>query len=196
MPVTINWGQQIINIPKDYLTDLGDDMYELDLEQFRLDLKALEETEDGMGFPDTHVHFTQVTIAGQTYARVIQITNGYTVTFEDGQYGVNAVGANSNVLDVMNFNQVSFRGNNSAGLIVKGSGLTAEQVALLRVASQSNYRHIPTGHNARGDETGAVVKVYETVEAWEADENPSLQQTQSADYDADGNLIEYEVKDE
>ena len=42
--------------------------------------------------------------------------NGYTVTFEDGQYAVNLVGANSNVGDRVNVNQVSVRSANSAGL--------------------------------------------------------------------------------
>jgi len=90
---------------------------ELDLNVFRLALKDLEDGEDGIPHPDTHQHNTEVTVGGLTLARVIEIINGYTVTFEDLQYAVNLVGANSNVGDVVNVNQVSVRSQNSAGLI-------------------------------------------------------------------------------
>jgi len=39
------------------------------------------------------------------------------VTFEDGSYAVNLVGANSNISDITNLNSVSVRAANSAGLI-------------------------------------------------------------------------------
>jgi len=48
---------------------------------------------------------------------VVEIINGYTVTFEDDSYAVNLVGANSNIADVVNLNTVSVRAANSAGLI-------------------------------------------------------------------------------
>jgi len=110
------------------LASLGGGIYELDLDQFRLDLKSLEDDEEGMPFLDTHRHNTEVTLGGITLARVIEFINGYTVTFEDGQYAVNAVGANSNIADVMNVNQVSLRTFNSAGLIqvTSGSGVTEQ----------------------------------------------------------------------
>jgi hypothetical protein len=47
----------------------------------------------------------------------VVIVNGYTITYEDGQYAVNLVGANSNVADNVNVNQVSVRSANSAGLV-------------------------------------------------------------------------------
>ena len=56
-----------------------------------------------------------------TLARTVEIINGYTVTFEDGQYAVNLVGANSNVGDVVNVNQVSVRSANSAGLVTSAA---------------------------------------------------------------------------
>lgn len=126
MPISITWGTKVINVPQSYLTNLGGGIYELDLDQFRLDLKALEDDEEGMPFPDTHRHNTEVTLGGVTLARVVEFINGYTVTFENLQYAVNAVGANSNIADVMNVNQVSLRTFNSAGLIVSGSGVTEQ----------------------------------------------------------------------
>jgi len=143
MAISIDWGTKVINIPKNYLTFLGDDVYELNLNTFRLDLKSLEDSEEGIPHLDTHRHNTEVTIAGTTLARVIEIINGYTVTFEDGQYIVNAVGANSNIADVMNLNQVSLRTANSAGLIVviQGSGLTQEEHnKLMATATESGGR--------------------------------------------------------
>lgn len=120
MPITIDWKNKIINIPRDDLTLIQltpVEVRELNLNEFRLTLKDLEDSEEGMCFPDTHRHNTEVSIAGLVLARVIEIINGYTITFEDGQYAVNLVGANSNVGDVVNVNQVSVRSFNAAGLI-------------------------------------------------------------------------------
>ena len=89
---------------------------QLDLNAFRLELKDLEDDEAGIVYPATHQHNTTVEVGGVILSRVIEIINGYTITFEDGQYAVNLVGANSNVADVVNVNQVSVRSANSAGL--------------------------------------------------------------------------------
>lgn len=120
MTITVAWDTKIIDIPKVDMTliqSVPTEIRELDLDVFRLTLKALEADEEGMPFVDTHRHNTEVLLSGITYARVFEIINGYTVTFEDGQYAVNLVNANSNVGDVVNVNQVSIRSNNSAGLI-------------------------------------------------------------------------------
>jgi len=118
--ITIDWLNRIIFIPK-YVMPLVQitptEIRELNLNEFRLALKDLEDTPEGMVFPDTHIHHTEVDVGGLTLARVIEIINGYTVTFEDDKYAVNLVGANSNVGDVVNVNQVSVRSQNSAGLI-------------------------------------------------------------------------------
>jgi len=90
---------------------------EMNLNWFRLQLKDLEDSTDGIPMPDTHRHNTEVTLGSLTFARVIEIINGYTVTFENGSYAVNLVGANSNVGDKVNVNNVSVRSQNSAGLI-------------------------------------------------------------------------------
>ena len=92
------------------------EIWQLDIPAFRLFLKDQEDNEDGMVNPSTHTHNTTVVVGGATLARVVTMINGYTVTFEDGQYAVNLVGANSNIGDVVNVNQVSIRTANSAGL--------------------------------------------------------------------------------
>jgi hypothetical protein len=48
------------------------------------------------------------------------------VEFEDGQYAVTCIGANHNIVDRRVFNQVSLNPNLSGGLVVSGSGVTAQ----------------------------------------------------------------------
>jgi hypothetical protein len=120
MAISIDWPTKVINVPRADLTLIQSnpvEIRELNINAFRLELKGIEASNDGISFLDTHRHNTEVLLGGIVYARVIEIINGYTVTFEDGQYAVNLVGANSNIGDVVNVNQVSVRSANSAGLI-------------------------------------------------------------------------------
>ena len=120
--ISIAWATGIITVPLSFLTPLGGSTYELDLDIFRLALKDLEDDEDGMPWPKTHNHNTEVVLAGITFVRSIEILYPYTVKFEDGVYGVNLVGANSNIPDVLVRNSVSVNTQNSAGLIVTTVG--------------------------------------------------------------------------
>jgi hypothetical protein len=119
LSITIDWVNKIINVPKSYtsliqLTPF--EIRELDIDSFRLDLKSLEDDPEGMPWVRTHIHTAPVNVGGAVLARVVEIINDYTITFEDGQYAVNIVGGNSNIGDVVNVNQVSVRSANSAGL--------------------------------------------------------------------------------
>mgnify|MGYP003642638420 CR=1 FL=1 len=120
MNIDIDWGTKEITIPKAELVLVQTtpiEIYNLDLNLFRLALKDKEDDTEGMTFLDTHQNNGEVLLGGIVYARVVEIINGYSITFEDGQYAVNLLGANSNVGDVVNPNQVSVRSSNSAGLI-------------------------------------------------------------------------------
>jgi len=120
MAISVDWGTSVITIPRadmEIVQSEPIEIRELDLDAFRLTLKDLEDDEAGMPFPDTHSHETTATMGGVTYARKIEILEPYTVTFEDGSYAVNLVGANSNVADRLNLNSVSVRAANSAGLV-------------------------------------------------------------------------------
>lgn len=132
MAITINWATKVINVPQADLTPLGGSLYQLNIDSFRLTLKDLEDDEAGIPFLRTHDHNTESVLAGITFARQVKIINGYTVQFGDGQYGVNLVGANSNIPDVLVRNQVSVNSQNSAGLIVAGSGLSAAEALQLQ----------------------------------------------------------------
>jgi hypothetical protein len=142
--ISIDWLTKVITIPQSDLTPVAGSLYELDVDWFRLALKNFEDSEEGMSFPDTHRHNTEVTLGGVTYARTFEIINGYTVTFEEvgPPYRVKCVGANHNISDVQNLNNVSLIVGNAAGLIVKsiGSGLSQEEHdALMEVPTLKSY---------------------------------------------------------
>lgn len=130
MAITIDYNNRIINVPRNDMTLIQTTPFEvrqLDVNDFRLELKSLEaDGSTGIAYVDTHEHNTEVTISGITLARVVQIINGFTVTFEDGSYAVNLTGANNNISDVLNLNNVQLRSSNSAGLI---SNQFIEQIA-------------------------------------------------------------------
>lgn len=126
MAISINHATKVITIPQADLTFISGSLYELNVNTFRKSLKDLEDDVDGMILLDTHRHNTEVTLAGVTLARTVEIINGFTITFENLQYSVRCVGANHNISDVKNVNQVSLIIGNSAGLIVSGSGVTAQ----------------------------------------------------------------------
>jgi hypothetical protein len=138
--ITIDWATRVINIPQSFLTFISPGLYELNVNTFRLALKDLEDDPEGMPFPDTHRHTGETTLSGVTYTRFFEIINGYTVTFENvgSHYTVRCVGANHNIADVLNFNDVNLIIGNSAGLqvVTSGSGLSTEQDAILQALAK------------------------------------------------------------
>lgn len=128
MALSVDWNTKVIFVPQADLTLISGTLYELDTDAFRLELKDIEDDE-GIPFLDTHRHNTEVTVAGTTFARVIEIINGYSVEFEDGAYTVRLAGSNNNIFDVENGilvqNQVQVIAQNSAGLIVLAGGVAA-----------------------------------------------------------------------
>lgn len=129
MAVTINWGTKVISVLQSDLTLISGVKYYLDVNVFRLALKDLEDSEEGMIFDKTHNHNTAVTVGGVDLARVVEIVNGYTISFEDtgAPYSIRLQGANNNILDVSNvIANVNVLSTNSAGLIqVSGTSSTA-----------------------------------------------------------------------
>lgn len=116
--LSVDWPSRVIFVPQSYLTiGATASAFLLEIDRFRRDLRALEADEnEGVSFPTTHNHNTEIKISGTTIARVVELINNYTVTFEDGPYSVNIAGGNSNIGDVSNFNQVRVNSNNTAGL--------------------------------------------------------------------------------
>jgi len=136
LAISVDWPTGVITVPQSDLTLISGSLYELDTGTFREALIALEDDEEGMPWPRTHVHNTEVTVAGVTFARTIEILSPYSITFEDtgSDYTVRLSGSNNNIFDAENgvLNStpgVTVIGQNSAGLqtVVSGSGLSATQ---------------------------------------------------------------------
>ena len=142
MAISVDWATKVITVPQADCTLITGTLYELDTDVFRLALKDLEDDVEGIPFLDTHRHNTEVTVAGTTFARAIEIINGYSVEFTpDSQWTVRLVGSNNNIFDVENGilaqNQVQVIPTNAAGLIVTeaaaaGDGLTVGQFLALK----------------------------------------------------------------
>lgn len=178
MSISIDYTTKVISVPKAYLTLDTMSPYEirtLDSNQFHLDLRALEFNEQGILFDATHNHTTIVTLGGTTFARLVEIINGYTLTFEDGSYAVAILGANTNFADVLNLNTVSVRTANTAGLIqvVSGSGVTEQDKLDIadRVWDEVQAVHLTAGTtgkalsdaSAGGDTTAIASAVWDMV---------------------------------
>lgn len=135
MAITIDWGTKTIQVPQGDLTLVSGTLYDMNTEtDFRQAVNALMAGEEGIVFEDSIVHNTEVVVAGVTYARTIEIVNGYSVTFTpDSQWTARLVASNNNIFDVenniLNQNQVQVIPTNSAGLqiVSTGSGLSAAQ---------------------------------------------------------------------
>jgi hypothetical protein len=132
MAISVDHASRLILIPLADLTLIGTNRYSLDLQDLRLWLRDWEDDADNADMPPTHNHNTEVELAGYTYARMVEIINGYTVEFDDPlheHYAVYLTGANHNILDVVVFNGVSIASQNSAGLIREDTSAVQDGIA-------------------------------------------------------------------
>jgi len=123
MPITLDPATRIFSVPQSDLTFISGSLYEMDTEiAFRQIINQLMDDEDYIWMPDPISHNTEVTVAGITYARFIEMINSYSITFTpDSQWSVRLAGSNNNIFDIensiLNQNQVQVIPNNAAGLI-------------------------------------------------------------------------------
>lgn len=133
MAISIDYSvtPYVISVPQSDLTLVTGTLYEMDTEvDFRQAIIALQDDEEGIVFQDAIRHNTEVTVAGTTFARTIEVLNStnstnvdeYTVQFTpDSQWSVRFAGSNNNIFDVENGqltqNQVQVIPTNSGGLI-------------------------------------------------------------------------------
>lgn len=140
MALSIDPATKVITIPQADLTLVSGTLYTYNTNSFKQELAALLDDELWMPFADAFEHNTEVTIAGVTYSRFINIINGYSITFENGSYSVLLTGSNNNLWDIsnsiLNQNTVQVIPQNSAGLITvtSGSGVTASDVTDIKNA--------------------------------------------------------------
>jgi hypothetical protein len=155
MAISVDYSTKVITIPQSYLTLVSGTLYELDTDAFRLDLADIQDSEEGIWADTMFVHNTEVTVAGTTFARTIEIINGYSIEFEDGSYSVRLAGSNNNIFDVENGilvqNSVQVIAQNSGGLIVTSSASlspTQQQIRdAMELASSSGESDIDTKLN-------------------------------------------------
>ena len=102
MAISIDPATKVISVPQADLTFVSGSLYELDTNQLRLDINTILSSEDYIWADTAYLHNTEVTVAGTTFARTIEIINGYSITFEDLTYSVRLAGSNNNYFDVEN----------------------------------------------------------------------------------------------
>ena len=135
MAITIDFPTLVISVPQADMTFVSGTFYRLPTEtKFRADVNAIMAGEDGIVFDDCITHNTEITVAAVTYARFIELINGYAVQMTpDSQFTVELTESNNNLHDVaagaLVQNQVQVITTNAAGLItvISGSGLDAGQ---------------------------------------------------------------------
>lgn len=123
MAVTLDAATKVFTVPQADLTLVTGTFYRMDTESyFRTEVNALMDDAAYIWMDTPITHNTEVTVAGVTYARFIELINGYSVTFSpDSQWTVELTGSNNNLFDVenniLNQNQVQVIPTNSAGLV-------------------------------------------------------------------------------
>jgi len=122
MALSLDPATKVITIPQADLTLVSGTLYELDTNQFRLDVGVLLASQTYVWMDYAFSHNTEVTVAGTTFARIIEFINGFSIEFENGTYSVRLAGSNNNIFDVENGilvqNGVQVISQNSAGLVV------------------------------------------------------------------------------
>ena len=141
MAISVNWPTGVVSIPLADLTLVSGTIYKADTNAIRLELKGLEDSIEGMPWPRITRHNTEVTVAGVTFARTIEVINNYSIQFTpDSQATVILEGSNNNFFDVENGilvqNQVQVISTNSAGLqkVTSGSGVLPSDVTDIKNA--------------------------------------------------------------
>jgi len=141
MALSLDPDTKVITIPKADLTLITGTLYELDTNQFRLDVGILLASETYVWMDYAFSHNTEVTVAGTTFARIIEFINGYSIEFEDGSYSVRLAGSNNNIFDVENGilaqNSVQVIAQNSAGLVIAAE--TARVIQVVEDWGAANY---------------------------------------------------------
>lgn len=136
MAFTFDYLNKVISVPQADLTFVSGTFYTMDTNWFKNQLLAEMGSESGIWADTMYRHNTEVgPIVGTTYARTIEIINGWSVQFTpDTQWSVQLEGSNNNIWDIQGGvlvqNQVQVIPTNSAGLIVGtgGSGASAAEV--------------------------------------------------------------------
>jgi hypothetical protein len=126
MALTVNPDTKVWAVLQADLTFISGALYDLDTNELKLNMMDVLSSEDYIWMDDSFIHNTQVTVAGTTFARTIEIINGHSITLEDTSlaYSVRMINSNNNMFDVENgilnpTGLVTVISTNSGGLIVE-----------------------------------------------------------------------------
>lgn len=111
--MTVDWQNKIVHIEINDLKSVAQNIYELNPLDFKEKAQGFEASEEGILHDEIVEYKPPIYLDGATVPDVVEVVNGYTITFEDGQYAVNLKGANSNIAEVTNVNGVQVRSFNS-----------------------------------------------------------------------------------
>ena len=100
MAITIDEATKVISVEQIDLTLISGTLYELDTNAFRLAVKKLLGEQRHIWMDVAVAHNGEVTVAGTTFARSVELINGYSITFENLSYSVRLAGSNNNLFDI------------------------------------------------------------------------------------------------
>ena len=113
MPLSVDWTNKFITIPKLELTLISGTRYKITVAYYWQLLREANAAEEGIPF-DTMYNSTAAT---SSTPQIVDLINGYTAEFEDGLYSVEFINGNTNFREVEVKNQVSVGTNNTTGFI-------------------------------------------------------------------------------
>lgn len=126
MALTVNPATRVWSVLQADLSFISGALYDLDTNQLKQDMMAVLSSEDYIWMDDSFIHNTQVTVAGTTFARTIEVINAHSIFLEDTSlaYSVRMINSNNNMFDVENgilipTGLVTVISTNSGGLIVE-----------------------------------------------------------------------------
>ena len=108
MAISIDWDTKVITVNQSDCDFVSGTFYTLAVETtFRAEVNALLAAIDGMAFKHAIDHQSEYTVFGDTYARKVEVINGYSVQFlPDSLWSVKLLQANDNLGDVEAFDLV------------------------------------------------------------------------------------------
>lgn len=157
-----------ITVPQSDLTLISGNLYELDTGWFWEQVKLWEASETGIVFEDMQSHNPEYQVAGETFARKIEVLNAsnstnthvYEVFFSpDNQYSVKLTGSNNNIFDLQN----SILANTTTQVIPTNSaGLIAS--AAMSTTQDQNLTEIHRAHfnRRKHDTTANTITIYDS----------------------------------
>ena len=119
---SVQWDTRILSIDQSELVEVtAGTVYSMDTGWLWTTIHDIQDDPGGMANPDIMFSSQPYTLSGVTYARAVEIVNGYKIQFTgpvapNDHYAVVLQGGNNNVADVFIPNPVTVIANNSAGL--------------------------------------------------------------------------------